>query len=401
MVVYVLAWNRYGIPYTLFHPNTVPHDYSAKSDTDAEKATDGHPISFLIRNARKRFDRMLREEATSLGDAAEKYRAARGRHPPPGFDAWYGYATANGALVIESFFDRIYDDLEPFWGTDAYTLQQVVRSFGSTVNIRDGVIDSEKKNSYSRLRDVMGMVKGLAEQQGVRLPDVDVPINVRDEPVMLAPWDNVDTRVSFARHSLPEPLDVITNFTSWSGQQVANISFDPEWVDGRRKHTSAKWFGMRPFWSLVLESCPPKTPGRLHPLLADIWNVNGHTEEASSAAALLPTEYPSGSLRGYIRNWTAAVDVCHFPYLQGLHGAFVAPESMSVTKKIFPLFSSSKISASQEILIPSSSGWNRSDDAKIGFQPWSERENKLFWRGSAAGGSILQRTGSASIATAL
>ncbi|KAF2256468.1 glycosyltransferase family 90 protein, partial [Trematosphaeria pertusa] len=345
----------------------------------------GHPIEHLMEDARKRFDAMLKDEAASLEDAAAKYRARRARHPPPGFDAWYTYATESGALVVESFFDQIYHDLAPFWGMDPRSLRQLAHAFSPKISIRGGVVDAEAKNSYERLKQTMNMIQTLAKHPQVRLPDVNVPVNVNEEVGMLVPWETVDTTLSLAGNILASPNDVIDEFSPVDEEEYVDFTFDPEWLDGRLMHPSSNWLGPRPLWSLVQPACPPDSPTRNEPLLEDIWHSEGHTSQEHSAAALLPLGAPTGTLQGYVKNWTTTTDVCLFPLLQALHGGFVAPSTMAVTQKLFPLFSSSKLSTSNEALIPSVGDWNASDYISAP-QPWAEKTDKLFWRGAATGG---------------
>jgi hypothetical protein len=116
----------------------------------------------------------------------------------------------------------------------------------------------------------------------------------------------------------------------------------------------------------------------------DIWDPEGGVKEEHSAAALLPIELPKGKgrLKSYAKDWEEVVIMCTQPNIQGLHSAFVSPESMSVTTKLFPLFGNSKLAMSNEILIPGATEWNTSSTRTVRpSQAWEERSNKLFWRG--------------------
>ncbi|EFW98827.1 hypothetical protein CMQ_4679 [Grosmannia clavigera kw1407] len=48
-----------------------------------------HPIDRLIDEVNMTFHRLLQSRSTNLSDAAARYRERRGRHPPPGFGAWW------------------------------------------------------------------------------------------------------------------------------------------------------------------------------------------------------------------------------------------------------------------------------------------------------------------------
>lgn len=347
---------------------------------------DTHPIARLMRRAEEDFAALLAGEAVSLEDAARKYRGRRGRHPPPGFDAWYAFARAKGAVVVEGFFDQVYQDLGPFWGVDVVELQRTVRGFRPKVSVRGGhVVPSGAEASYERVRDVVGILEEL-EKESVMLPDVDVPLNVNDEIAMLVPWKTMETAVEFARSFMPPAGDVVNGFSAVEEDTAESSTFDPEWLDNRMHHKAGGPFlGPRPLWSLVQPACSPGSATAKGEIMADIWHPQGHTKIEHSAAALMPLDLPANSTEGYVTNWTVASDICGSPELQGLHGSFVAPKSMSITEKLFPLFSASKMAASNEILIPMLSSFNASTPASV--LPWAEKEEKLYWRGQASGGA--------------
>ncbi|KAF2690599.1 hypothetical protein K458DRAFT_248977, partial [Lentithecium fluviatile CBS 122367] len=333
-----------------------------------------HPIEHLMGAAEQAFALTLGSQATSLADAAQKYRARRGRHPPPGFDAWYAYAVERDALVVESFFDQIHDDLEPFWGMDVYTLRRIVGTFSPGITIHDGVVDSAVKMSYERVQAMVDMLAKLVAEKGVEVPDLHIPVNVNEEVGMLAEWEAVDTAVQIARPILTATGEVVSDYAPIEDEEYEDAGFDPEWLDARLRHTThAEYYGPRPFWSLLRPACSPASPARKEPLVEH------------SAAALLPLEAPAGdsTFRGYVMNWSVTEDACAWPPLQGLHGGFVAPEEMSVTKKLFPLFSTSKMGVSNEVLVPGLVRWNESRSSEV---TWEEKQDKLFWRGPATGG---------------
>ena len=360
-----------------------------EGDVAGAGADDVHPIELLMNTAEKEFVLTISAQATSLPDAAQKYHKRRGRHPPPGFDSWYAYAAKHDAVVVESFFDQIYDDLEPFWGMDVFDLRRIVQTFSPRISIRNGTVDSAVKNSYDKLKRMVDLLAELVAIQGIDVPDMDIPFNVNEEVGMLVEWEELATALELARPILTSSKEIVGAFAPINDEEFADKTFDPEWLDGRLRHTThTENYGPRPIWSLVRPACAPSSPTRKEALWADIWHKQGHTKEEHSASALLPLEVPEGSFGGYVRNWTAVRDVCFWPRMQGLHGAFVAPEDMSVTKKLFPFFSASKMRVSREVLVPSGGKeWN-DDTAVATIKPtsWDERQTKLFWRSPATGG---------------
>ncbi|KAF2117965.1 hypothetical protein BDV96DRAFT_489489 [Lophiotrema nucula] len=350
-----------------------------------------HPIDILISDVNQEFQRTLSTEATSLEDASKKYRKKRRRHPPPGFDAWYEFATQRGAVVVEEFWDQIYHDLGPFWGIEPRTTRSQAHALSPRIQIRGGNVTLVSTNPRdARTKMWVDMLKSLAETKHVELPDVDIPINVNQEPALVVGWEKVDTALSFARPIIASVSDVLDEYSGLKDVDHANFTFAPEWLGARLTHSLGGMHqGPRPYWSLVQPACPPKSPSRTESILVDIWHRQGHTQEAHSAVNLLPTIWPNGTLEGYIGNWSTATDACLHPHLQGLHGAFVQPDSMAASQHFFPYFSGGKMSVNNDILFPSPLEWNASlssDADTQGGVAWESRETKLLWRGPATGG---------------
>ncbi|PVI07876.1 glycosyltransferase family 90 protein [Periconia macrospinosa] len=358
------------------------------SENSAEQFDQGerHPVERLMDHAQKHFEALMNDEAHTLADAAKNYRKRRGRHPPPGFDAWFSFAQTHNALVVEPFFDQIDADLAPLRAIEPHNLRQTAHAFSPKITIRNGSIAAKREFLHEKLVQTASMLRVLAEQQDVRLPDLDIPINVNDEPAMIVPWETIDTALQFVKPMLTPYHETVNDFGTIEDGKMTVSQFDPEWLHGRERHTSAQWLGPRPFWSLVRPACPPGSPTRDQPLMQDIWHREGHAKEEHLASALLPMEFPTGSYDGFVQNSTSALNVCQHPSWQGLHGAFVAPAKFSVTQKLFPLFSTSKLAVSNEILIPSVGDWNISNQPSSMTVPWNEREDKLHWRGPATGG---------------
>lgn len=389
VVVYTLTWGRAGDG-----PARVLGGWSKEragagltvgGASAAEEGEAKHPITRLMAAAEAHFAALVSAHPANVSDAASKYRARRGRHPPPGFGAWFAYAAAKEAVIPEAFFDAIESDLGPFWGVDEVELRRRVRGFGPKIVVRGGDVSSGAKGSHERVKGLIGALVELV-REGAEVPDVDVPLDGNGGIAMLVPWGTMETAVEFARGFMPPPREVVDGFSTLDDDGVEEGSFDPEWLDDRMRHkVGGAHLGPRPLWSLVQPACPPESSTAKGELLADIWHLQGHTKVEHSAAALLPLELPADSLEGYVANWTVATDVCRRRELQGLHGLFVAPKSMGVTQKLFPLFSTSKISASNEILIPGFSLLNGS--TVTSSLPWDKKETKLHWRGPASGGA--------------
>lgn len=391
LVVYTATWGRTD---AYFPSNLDPwgHSHIAPVAAASSRPNEGdggqelgkaeHPIEALMRTAQLHLDVLIAEHSTSLNDAAKKYREKRGRHPPPYFDVWYKFASARNSVIPERFFDQIYHDLNPFWSVEVPTLQRRTSGFSPKITVRNGSVEPSAERSYERVQDVVAMLNELAKE--VELPDMDIPVNANDEVAMLVPWETMETTVEFSRKFMPAPKSVVSTFSPTHEGSLGGKAFDPEWLDDRlHRKPGGPYLGRRPLWSLVRPACPPGSSARMEPLMADVWNPEGHTNLEHSVAALLPFEPPNNSSEGYVANWTVASDICKRPDMQGLHGDFVSPKAMSITQKFFPLFSTSKMSTSNEILIPSLHSINASLTSSV---PWHSKDAKLHWRGPASGG---------------
>jgi hypothetical protein len=402
-VLYTLnRWSQDGLKVFSSHFSSRPwdslssdHDGAQEKEGDKEELPDGtHPISHLMKIAEQNFKTSVASETTTLQQAATQYRKKRGRHPPPGFEAWYTYATNSSAIIVESFWDQIYDDLKPFWSIEPFVLRKQTHVLTPKISIRDGEVQVSTHNAYEKLDIWADMLRTLANAPGPRLPDMDIPFNVNDEPSMLVPWETLDTAVSMVRFVLLDPNLVVRKYSGLGDIEdlTRNYTFDPEWMGPRLTHPSSH-LGPRPFWSLVRPACAPDSAARVGHVYNDIWDPEGETKDEHSAASLLPISLPEleGKLKGYVSNWTEGIAICHQPNLQGLHSAFVAPNEMSVTKKLFPLLGDNKLGVSNEILIPGAWEWNASVASPSPFTPWNSRSNTLHWRGPATQARDLTR----------
>ncbi|EKG15089.1 Lipopolysaccharide-modifying protein [Macrophomina phaseolina MS6] len=328
-----------------------------------------HAIDDLVNTAHARFNDVLAQRSNTLKQAAARYRHRRGRHPPPGFDAWFEYAQARDAVIVEDFFDRIYEDLEPFWGIPARDIRVAAATFEPTVvSVRGGAV--QRRTDHDRIwmdlwTDLVGTIA-----QSQKLPDLDMPINIMDESRLLVPWEDIDRlmAISAEGRSMPAPSAVSSQFT---GLQ------DLEGAEG----TPTEWIREEPLvWPLVSAACPPDSPTRAQP--------NG-LDRTKPASDYMPTHFPDGSHSGYVSNWTAATDVCSQPHLRGLHGSFIEPQSVSIATRLIPMFGGSKLSVNNEILLPPAMYWSDNEMYSGGEQhgeEWAKKINRVVWRGAATGG---------------
>ncbi|EMC94169.1 glycosyltransferase family 90 protein [Baudoinia panamericana UAMH 10762] len=327
---------------------------------------DYHPIDRLIDEGNRTAQVLLARETHSLHEAAQAYRERRGRQPPPLFDAWFRFAQNKSAVIVEEFFDQIYDDLAPFWGVPAKQIREQAHGFIHRISVRNGNVTQRTDIPQRAWMDLwQNMTQTIAEW----LPDVDMPINVMDESRVVVPWEEIDGymyKERSTRHIVPSD-ELKTSFDSLRAlDRNPPAAFEPEFQ------------GMGPYWPLAVVGCPPTSPARKAYIQTDF-----------STPPPISGGRPEGSYEGYVSNWTLAGSPCDDAAIQGIHGTFVEPISISTTKTFFPLFGGSKLPMNNEILLPPAMYWTDdpfySGGAEHG-QKWENKKNKLIWRGAASGG---------------
>ncbi|KAJ3558443.1 hypothetical protein NPX13_g9705 [Xylaria arbuscula] len=339
----------------------------AKSTTQSgSKGMENHPIDELIRLADKNFKETLAKESTTLAQAARAYRERRGRHPPPGFDKWFEFAQENDAIIVEDFFDRIYHDLNPFWGLDPNIIRKESWDFEMTINVRNH--NASAKSDWFWTQIWLKMFKTIEHL----LPDMDVALNAMDEPRLVVPWEEVATYMQKAdRTRKITPVDKV----------VSTFQDRPDPEEGYKKPVTRKkkWEETSPFWSIARRGCPPDSPARRLGVVGSYDKTPTFSPEWAT-----PHQY-----QGYVSNYSLSTEFCHQPDLQGLQGIFIHPLSTRSTRVLFPLFGGSKLATNNEILLPAPMYWNEEERFTGGGyhgSDWEDKYGPLIWRGVATGG---------------
>jgi hypothetical protein len=213
-----------------------------------------HPIDTLMKDAQTVFDALVSGQTTDVHAAAEAYRAKRGRHPPPGFDAWVEYAQKNDAVIAEELFDQIHRDLNPFWWVSAKSMRDFARHFQDRIIVRNGSATMTDNNYLGTANDRMEAWRDVVKSFEHLLPDMDIAMNVMDESRIIVPGEDIDkyVEVEGRTRKLPLPDQVISQYSSLD---ALDVSEEPPQVD---------WIGPggEPYWDIARVGCSLQSPDR-------------------------------------------------------------------------------------------------------------------------------------------
>ena len=187
-----------------------------------------HPIDLLIQAGEEDFDALLSKQTHDVASAAAAYRKRRGRHPPPGFEAWFEFAKDKGAIMVEDFWDQIYHDLGPFWGLPAEQIRRDAKDYEMTINVRNGKASAGSDWFWTQIW--LDLIRTIESH----LPDMDLALNAMDEPRLVVPWEDIDRYMEAERASrkMPPTEEVVSEYGGLAGGDADHMpTSNKEWED--------------------------------------------------------------------------------------------------------------------------------------------------------------------------
>lgn len=331
-----------------------------------------HPIELLVEQAKAKHADKLSKQSKTLDEAITEYKRRYSRNPPPGFDQWYNAAVEANVKIIDEY-DTVMAAFEPFWSLSGKEIRARVREaifprVGRTpivgVHLKDQKEVSLTHND-NNFRPWYALVfKDWIEHYRDHLPSMDIAFNPHDEPEVVIPHDELER--SLQGCPAPQNHEV-------GGMEEQIEMHDPQitYFDRLNRHRT---------WDHVIESCPLDSASRSRKSSESDESVN----------------YRDGPL--FILNITRAKDICEETDAASLHGFFTSPDGFVLTTSLVPIFTKSKASSFQDLLLPAvdydaqlTEGtykeYNPDED-----MPWERKKNHLYWAGSTFDGYYQDST---------
>ena len=328
----------------------------------AGKTAKIHPLRTRIYQARTEQYRWERYAglSQSLRVAVSEYKERHDRDPPPGFDKWYEYAKEKNSIVIDHF-EQVSRDMEPFWSLSRKELLERIRESASmpdteTIVVRSGEVTSNNKHPTTK------QMEHVIRLFSKHLPDMEIPVNVKEQPRVLGPWDkSVHYGSRGANASQLSRLGISSKVEHDRDDKAA----------GRKpSHMSVPAWRFR---HMISDTCSPNSPlGRFPYPYRHVRDFCSSCTDPQSKAQ-------------FLRHFPRSLDLCHQPDLLLLHDHHLAPPAEAPLPKLLPLFSRTKSDAFADIILPLDPYPTDPDLARADNKPFRAKQNRLYWRGYLPG----------------
>ena len=324
-----------------------------------------HPIELLVETAKARHAKMLERQSKTLEEAVTEYRRRYSREPPPGFDNWYKAAVDANVSIIDEY-DAVMAAFEPFWGVSGKEIRARVQEaifppVGKTpivgVHLKDQNVSlTYNGNMYAPWHS--RILKDWIEHYVEYLPDLDIAFNSHDEPAVVIQRDELERSLE----GCPAPQEVEADEPK---EQTTMHDLELVYFDSLRRQRT---------WHRVIESCPLDSASR-----------SRKASEPDESAG-----YSDGPL--FIQNITRAKNICEETDAASMHGMFTSPDGFVLTNSLIPVFSTSKASSFQDLLLPAvdydtqlTEGFYREYNPDEDM-PWEKKKSHLYWAGTSFDG---------------
>lgn len=293
-----------------------------------------HPVDALAREARADFENLLQRQSQNYTAARQEYQRRYGLEPPPGFEAWYEFATLHQSPVIDDF-DMIYEAISPFWRLSGKEVLQAMQDAQRT---------GASELWYCRLSS--GQAKTGCTH---RHREFDRGIALLFDSLLGEELDGILDNVAFLVNHLDEP----------------RVLLPPSAGDGDHRGFNLTFMSEQPTWNAVSRSCAART------------NARGDQSTPRVEAFGIP----------FVANRAAMMDLCQHPEYKSTHGLFMSPTSFPLIEGLLPVLSTGSLSTMGDILFPSPAYLDPEfvydGDRDV---DWERKRNNLYWAGSTTGG---------------
>ena len=272
-----------------------------------------HPIQHLAAKGDAAFEDLVNRQSKTVGVAAEEYRRRYGRRPPPGFGEWFALAQGQDLTLLDEF-DTMMKNLEPFWGLNPTTVRERMQSMAQAPHVWSITLNSTGFHNSTEYWQVDAIRDWLADMPWQNIVhDVEFLLDIMDEPTISVPYDALEHAIEVA-----------------STQKSSIDTESPEIPLGDHELT---WhnFGGANAWEYMRSSCQP-------------------TDAAYGSPAVVNM---STALPDFVDDVTKSMDPCADAALHQIHGIWVAPSNLLLTKHLVPVFSQARPSRMNDILYPS------------------------------------------------
>ncbi|ODV90446.1 glycosyltransferase family 90 protein [Tortispora caseinolytica NRRL Y-17796] len=305
----------------------------------------------------------------TLKELVHHYKKTRGRNPPPLFDVWYDFAVSRSCSDYFSF-DRLYKDLEPFWALSPREIRRRVRFLWDNPStnimlVRDGKTFSNTGHD-SRIQSVEEMMNTFSQY----LPDMELPMNIHDEPRIVVPYDTLQKQIEYARGNASLNTPLFSQFPDSLSVEHDPLIFEDTFVER----------GARPFFDGMEQYCPHDS------------FLNRVVDSGEDFDSIVHEADQKFFHDRVLTDIDMSKDLCvSGPALRDNHCYLIRPLLRKESNQLLPMFSDTKTSLNNDILIPASTYYR--SDADYGYDTWNDiswekKKDIMFWRGKTTGGYI-------------